>query len=208
LRPDEDVETSIRRQLTEKVDIKNLSHVEQLGVFSTPTRVPGPRVVATAFVGLIPAGLEPAMPEDTQWHEVAQLPRTAFDHEAIIVQARDRLKAKLCYTNLGFALAPHEFTISTLRDIYSAALGYSVSATNLQRVLSRRELLSPTGNMAASGHGGGRPAALFSFTGKGMRVTDPFAVFRPPSKKREVSAAQSRKLATARSKPTTAKRSQ
>ena len=183
LRPDEDVEASIRRQLAEKVDIQKLAHVEQLAVFSTPTRVPGPRVVATAFVGLIPSDVDPETPEDTQWHDVKTLPRTAFDHEAIISQAQDRLRAKLCYTNLGFALAPGEFTISTLRDIYSAALGYSVSATNLQRVLSRRELLSPTGTTAASGRGGGRPAALFSFTGKGMQVTDPFAVFRPPSRK-------------------------
>src|SRR5690606_8603145 len=50
LRRDEDVETSIRRQLAEKVDVKKLSHVEQLGVFSAPDRVPGPRVVATAFL--------------------------------------------------------------------------------------------------------------------------------------------------------------
>ncbi|WP_425457100.1 NUDIX hydrolase [Amycolatopsis cihanbeyliensis] len=182
LRPDEDVETSIRRQLAEKVDVKQLTHVEQLAVFSAPQRVPGPRVVATAFLGLVPTGVDPEVPEDTAWHAVDTLPRTAFDHEAIVLRARDRLRAKLSYTNLGFALAPTEFTISALRELYSAALGYRVSATNLQRVLSRRGLLSPTGGTAPSGRAGGRPAALFSFTGEGMQVTDPFAVFRPPEK--------------------------
>jgi 8-oxo-dGTP diphosphatase len=55
-----------------------------------------------------------------------------------------------------------------------------VSATNLQRVLSRRGLLTATGRTAAPGPTGGRPAAQFRFADRGLRVTDPFAVFRPP----------------------------
>lgn len=180
LRADEDVETSIRRQLAEKVDIRELRHVEQLAVFSAPDRVPGPRVVATAFLGLVPRDADPVVPEDTAWHDVDNLPRTAFDHEAIVLRARDRLRSKLSYTNIGFALAPDEFTLSALRDIYSAALGHKVSATNLQRVLSRRGVLKPTGTTAPPGRSGGRPAALYTFTNTTMQVTDPFAVLRPP----------------------------
>jgi ADP-ribose pyrophosphatase YjhB (NUDIX family) len=176
----EDVETSIRRQLAEKVDVRQLAHVEQLAVFSAPDRVPGDRVVATAFVGLVPAGLDPEVPPDTGWHPVDDLPPTAFDHGSIVLRARHRLRSTLSYTNLGFALAPPHFTVSELREIYSAALGYRVSATNLQRVLSRRGLLAPTGATAASGPSGGRPAAEFRFTEHGMQVTDPFAVLRPP----------------------------
>ena len=51
-----------------------------------------------------------------------------------MLAGRERLRAKLSYTNVGFALAPPEFTISELRDLYAAALGHEVSATNLQRV--------------------------------------------------------------------------
>ncbi|MGH3621812.1 MAG: NrtR DNA-binding winged helix domain-containing protein, partial [Sciscionella sp.] len=94
-----------------------------------------------------------------------------------------RLRAKLSYTNIGFALAPPTFTISALRELYSAALGYRVSATNLQRVLSRRGLLEPSGGTAQPGPAGGRPAALFRFTKHGMSVTDPFAVLRPPGER-------------------------
>ncbi|MDV6012699.1 NUDIX domain-containing protein [Haloechinothrix sp. LS1_15] len=183
LRPDEDVETSIRRQLAEKVDLRNVRHVEQLAVFSAPDRVPGPRVIGTAFLGLAPSDVDPAVPEDTTWHPVADLPRMAFDHGAITLRARDRLRSKLSYTNIGFALAPDIFTISALRKLYSAALGYRVSATNLQRVLSRRGALIPTGDTVAPGRTGGRPAALFRFAQHGMQVTDPFAVFRPPAER-------------------------
>jgi 8-oxo-dGTP diphosphatase len=179
---DEDVEHSVRRQLTEKVDVREVAHVEQLAVFSSPDRVPDPRVIATAFLGLVPAGADPAAPADTVWHPLTELPDTAFDHGAIVRRARDRLRAKLSYTNLGFALAPREFTISELRRIYSAALGYRVSATNLQRVLARRGLLEPTGSVAAPGPSGGRPAALYRFADRGLRITDPFAVFRPPGR--------------------------
>lgn len=163
--------------------------MEQLAVFSSPDRVPGPRVIATAFLGLVPADNDPEVPADTSWHPVDALPRTAFDHEAIVLRARDRLRSKLSYTNLGFALAPPEFTVSALRQLYSAALGYRVSATNLQRVLARRGLLEPTGHIAPPGPGGGRPAALFRFTGSGIRITDPFAVLRPPGKGRGTTAA-------------------
>jgi ADP-ribose pyrophosphatase YjhB (NUDIX family) len=181
LRDDEDAETSVLRQLAEKVDVREVTHLEQLSVFSDPDRVPGrTRLVATAFLGLVPSDADPAVPPDTAWHPVAALPATAFDHDAIVSAARDRLRAKLSYTNLGFALAPPEFTISALRELYVAALGHPVSATNLQRVLTRRAVLEPTGGVVAPGPAGGRPAALFRFTDRTLRVTDASAVLRPP----------------------------
>ncbi len=176
----EEVATSIRRQLADKVDVRTLSHLEQLQVFSGPQRVPGTRVLATAFLGLVPSDTRPAIPEDTQWQPVDALPGTAFDHEHIVYAARERLSAKLSYTNLGFALAPAEFTITALRRLYSAALGYEVAATNLQRVLTRRGAITTTGRTMPAGRSGGRPPALFRFTHHELEVTDPFAVFRPP----------------------------
>ncbi|MBA8823471.1 8-oxo-dGTP diphosphatase [Saccharopolyspora lacisalsi] len=176
----EDVETSVTRQLSEKVDVHKLSHVEQLSVFSDPHRVPAQRLVATAFLGLVPCDVDPELPADTRWHPVDGLPTTAFDHEAIVLTARDRLRAKLSYSNIGFALAPPEFTVSKLRRLYSAALGYRVAATNLQRVLSRRGVLEAAGRTVAAGPNGGRPPALFRFTSRDLRITDPFAVLRPP----------------------------
>jgi ADP-ribose pyrophosphatase YjhB (NUDIX family) len=180
LRDDEDVEASVRRQLAEKVDVREVGHIEQLSVFSRPDRVPGARRVATAFLGLVRSDADPAVPDDTAWHAVAALPGTAFDHAAIVAAAHDRLRAKLSYTNLGFALAPRTFTISALRDLYVAALGHPVSATNLQRVLTRRALLEPTGATAPPGPAGGRPAAVFRFAAEHLLVTDAFAVLRPP----------------------------
>ena len=177
---DEALEHSIRRHLAEKVDVRELSHLEQLETRSDPDRSPLEWQLATAYLGLVPSNLDPELPEDTSWHPVGRLPELAFDHEAIVLAGRDRLRAKLSYTNLGFALAPDEFTISELRDLYAAALGHDVSATNLQRVLLRRNVLEPTGQQRASGPSGGRPGSLFRFRTRALEITDQFAVLRPP----------------------------
>ena len=177
----EDLTASVRRQLAEKVDLREVAHLEQLAVFSEPNRVPGTRVIASTFLGLVPSPATPELPSDTRWHPVSALPPMAFDHEPMVSYARSRLAAKLSYTNLGFALAPKEFALSALRDIYGAALGYQVDATNLQRVLARRGVITATGNTAHPGRNGGRPAALYRFTDSRLRVTDEFAAFRPPN---------------------------
>jgi ADP-ribose pyrophosphatase YjhB (NUDIX family) len=181
LRHDEDMVSSVRRQLAEKVDLRQVAHLEQLAVFSDPHRVPDVRTIASTFLGLVPSPATPELPPDTRWHSVDSLPQMAFDHNTMINNARARLVAKLSYTNIGFALAPREFAVSTLRDVYGAALDYQVDATNLQRVLVRRGVITPTGTTARSGRSGGRPAALYRFTESQYRVTDEFAALRPPT---------------------------
>ncbi|TML71299.1 MAG: NUDIX hydrolase [Actinobacteria bacterium] len=175
----ETLEHSIRRHLAAKVDVRELAHLEQLETLSDPRRSPTAREVATAFLGLVPCNADPAVPADTSWHDVGALPMLAFDHASITQSGRERLRAKLSYTNIAFALAPDEFTISELRELYAAALGHDVSPTNLQRVLLRRDVLEPTGARRASGRAGGRPGALFRFRERRLQVTDEFAVLRP-----------------------------
>ncbi len=184
LETDETLEESIRRHLAAKVDVRELSHLEQLGTWSDPARHPRERQLATAYLGLVPTDADPAVPSDTTWHPVERLPPMAFDHGEIVLAGRERLRAKLSYTNVGFALAPPAFTISELRELYAAALGHEVSATNLQRVLVRRELLEDTGERRPPGPHGGRPATVFRFRSRELAVTDQFAVLRPPSDER------------------------
>jgi len=176
----ETLETSILRHLATKVDVREVSHLEQLGTWSEPARHPDRWELATAYLGLVPLGMDPRVPEDTRWHRVDALPETAFDHGTIVLAGRDRLRGKLSYSNIGFALAPETFTLAELRDVYEAALGYDVSATNLKRVLVRRGAIEAVGRRRAHGPSGGRPAELYRFRARALEVTDPFAVFRPP----------------------------
>jgi ADP-ribose pyrophosphatase YjhB (NUDIX family) len=154
----EGLEEALRRAL----DVPALAHVEQLD-----TRLLPDGRLATVYLGLVPA--DRAVPGD--WTE---------DLDQLALVAQGRLRAKLSYTNVGFALAPAVFTISELREIYVAALGHDVSSTNLQRVLVRRGVLERADGMRAPGRAGGRPAALFRFADQRLTVTDEFAALRPP----------------------------
>jgi ADP-ribose pyrophosphatase YjhB (NUDIX family) len=71
---DETLEESMRRHLAEKVDVREVSHLEQLETRSDPRRNPARRELATAFLGLVPSGVDPQVPEDTRWHPLDELP--------------------------------------------------------------------------------------------------------------------------------------
>jgi len=170
---DERLGASVSRHLAAKVDLTDIGYLEQLETRSDPGRDPRGRVLATAYLALVSADVEPRIPGDTAWHRVQDLPPTAFDHGSITRSGRDRLRAKLSYTNIGFALAPATFTIARLRDIYAASAGHPVSATNLQRILTRRGVIEATPAAARPTSLGGRPATLYRFASRTLVVTNP-----------------------------------
>jgi 8-oxo-dGTP diphosphatase len=178
--PTERLRAAILRQLAEKVDVREVAHIEQLATHSNIKRDPRGRVLATAYLGIVPSSSTPDLPSDTAWQPVDDLPPTAFDHVDFVSAGVERLRAKLSYTNVGFALAPAEFALSELRDIITAALGYPVEQTNLARVMTRRNLIESTRSRSAPGPSGGRPATLYRFRRRELAVTDPFAVLKPP----------------------------
>jgi ADP-ribose pyrophosphatase YjhB (NUDIX family) len=176
----ETLEDSILRHLATKVDVRDVAHLEQLGTWSEPERHPERWELATAYLGLVPLGIDPRVPPDTSWHPVDELPRTAFDHGEIVLAGRERLRGKLSYSNIGFALAGSTFTLAQLRDVYTAALGHEVTATNLKRVLLRRGAIEATGRRRAHRPAGAPPTERVRYRTKQPEVTDPFAVLRPP----------------------------
>src|SRR6185437_1866543 len=74
LDPGETLERSIRRHLAAKVDVREVAHLEQLATLSDPARDPNEWQLATAYLGLVPTDVNPAIPEDTAWHAVDRLP--------------------------------------------------------------------------------------------------------------------------------------
>ncbi|AGF71595.1 NUDIX hydrolase [Corynebacterium halotolerans] len=176
---EETLTESVLRHLGQRAGIAAPAHLEQLETRGAPGRDPWDRTIATAFLGLLPWSDGPRVRGELAWLPVADLPEMAFDHRELTQVGVERLRAKLSYTNIAFALAPASFTIARLRDAYAAVLGHEVSATNLKRILTRRGQLAETGQHAAPGTGGGRPAQLYRFTRRELTVTDPFAVLRP-----------------------------
>ena len=146
----------MRRHLAAKVDVRGLSHLEQLETRSDPEPEPGGAGARDRLSSASSRATPTRRSRETRAGSLStrcRSWRTTTSRSSSA--ARERLRAKLSYTNLGFALAPATFTMAELRDLYTAALGHPVSATNLQRVL--------LGAGAPRGHG--RAAALR--TGRG-----------------------------------------
>ena len=122
-------------------------------------------MVATGFLGLVPLGADPRLPADTAWHPV---------DAAAADRARPRRRSSTgrtagcrpsCRTPTSVSRwLPPTFTIAELRRVYATALAHDVDPTNLQRILTRRGMLEPTGTTAPPGRRGGRPAAMYRFT--------------------------------------------
>ena len=66
--------TSASRHLAAKVDLTVIAHLEQLETRSDPERDPRGRVLATAYLALVSADVEPRIPADTAWHPATDLP--------------------------------------------------------------------------------------------------------------------------------------
>jgi 8-oxo-dGTP diphosphatase len=180
VRERESLEDAMQRHLVEKVGVTDVGHLEQLDSTACADTHPDLWVLDIAYLALIPSGTEPALPPDTEWHPVQDLPDVAFHHATAIARAHERLRGKLSYSNAAFALAPPRFTLRELATTYEAVLGYAVSPTHLGRVLQRDELIRPTGKQRSAGRAGGRPAAEFAFVDEHLVVSRPLAAFRPP----------------------------
>jgi ADP-ribose pyrophosphatase YjhB (NUDIX family) len=177
VREGESLDEAMRRHLVEKVGVRAVGHLEQLDSSASADSHPDLWLLDVAHLALVPGDLDPELPPDTQWHPVAALPPIAFGHAAAVERAHERLRGKLSYSNVAFALAGAGFTLRELADVYEAVLGHPIDATHLRRTLERDGLLAPTGRRRSTG---GRPAEEFAFTPREYVVTRPLAAFRPP----------------------------
>ena len=116
--------------------------------------------LATAYLGLVPADLDPALPPDTAWHPVGAAAGRVRSRRNRRGRPRDFAPSSPTRTSRSWRRTV--FTLSELRALYVAALGRDVSATNLS-VLLRREVLERTGAKREPRRAGGRPAELFRF---------------------------------------------
>ena len=105
---------------------------------------------------------------EAAWHRVSSVlsgaPRKsrrvalAFDHEAILGVALERLRARALSTAVAFRLLPREFTLSEAQRVHEIVLGHSVDKVTFRRRLAALSLVRETPRMR---HGPHRPARLY-----------------------------------------------
>ncbi|WP_159981502.1 MULTISPECIES: NUDIX domain-containing protein [unclassified Novosphingobium] len=178
---EEALESAAVRTLHEKARLEK-AHLEQLYTFGTVDRDPRMRVITVVWLALLneqdftaalaanPALLPAAI--DVTWTGEAGGPikvatpngaqiDLAFDHAAIIAVAVQRLRGKLDYSEVGFALLPELFTLRQLQDVHEAILGTALNKPAFRRRMQDRGWLAATGTREEGTSY--RPAELFRY---------------------------------------------
>lgn len=165
---DEDLESCALRELREETGVSGV-FLEQLYTFGAPKRDPRERVITVAYYALVPAeDLHIRAASDARevgWFPCDGLPRLAFDHDAIIAMALNRLRAKLDYSTIAFQFLPGKFTLSELQRVYEIILDEELDKRNFRRRMQAYGLLQETGEKIRNGNH--RPAALYSARARG-----------------------------------------
>ncbi len=166
------LDDAARRELYDSTGLRG-AYLEQLFTFGDPSRDPRAHVVSVAYMALIPDPQGIGAPCDKyatgRWYEVARLPQLAYDHSLMAAYAVKRLKSKLEYTNIAYALLPREFTFAEFEELYSVILGRPLDRRNFRRRILAMGLLKRLPHTRRGPH---RPAALYSFANQSLRFIE------------------------------------
>ncbi|WP_077146593.1 NUDIX domain-containing protein [Sphingopyxis sp. KK2] len=158
---DESLDDAAQRILADKAGLKD-AWLEQLYSFGDPGRDPRMRIVTIAYFALLPAA-ELSAPlaarSDLMLAPLDTLPPLAFDHRTIIDHAATRLRGKLDYAPVAFALLPPRFTLRALQDVHEAILGISLNKPAFRRRMIDTGWIEGTGEKESGG--AFRPAELY-----------------------------------------------
>jgi 8-oxo-dGTP diphosphatase len=162
LRPDEDLEGCARRELEEETGLSGF-YLEQLYTFGAIKRDPRERVITVAHFALIRSDAV-ELHADTDaaaaaWASMDELPQLAFDHDQIIALARQRLAAKLEYSNIAFQFLPTRFTMREVHMVYETVLGNPIDRRNFYKKMLASGELKEAGEVRLEG--AHRPATVY-----------------------------------------------
>ncbi|MEE9350215.1 MAG: NUDIX domain-containing protein [Flavobacteriaceae bacterium] len=160
----ETLEQAVIRELNEETGVK-ANYLEQLYTFGAINRDERARVISISYIALInPKNYSlkaDTDAKDTKWFDINDIPKLAFDHNDIITNGLERLKAKINYQPIGFELLNSKFPFSDLESLYQTILSKKIDRRNFRKKLLSFEILQETTEI--QNIGSGRPAKLFKF---------------------------------------------
>ena len=180
---DADLQACAERKLLEKTGIDS-PYLEQLGSWGSATRDPRGWSATHVYFALI-ASLhlklsKGANAADVAWFVVDDLleqPQLAFDHNAILRAAVDRLRGKVEYTSLPAFLLAEPFTLPQLQHTYEIVLGRPIDKSGFRTRMLAAQFLLETGHVDGSSN---RPAMGYKLASRSEPVVFP-RTFNPRS---------------------------
>ncbi|MBP9668866.1 MAG: NUDIX domain-containing protein [Candidatus Pacebacteria bacterium] len=174
IQEDETAEEAAARVLKERGGIDSeKAHMEQLFTFSDVNRDPRGRVVAVAYLALVPwdtlSTLEQADTPSAQWQPVAHTARLAYDHTEVLETAIERLRSRISYSTLISKLLPNEFTLSELQIAYESVRGELLDKRNFRKKIDMLNVLTPLKKKRTGVRA--RPALLYRFSSSVVKIT-------------------------------------
>lgn len=163
LSENETLDDAAYRVLARITGLRNI-YMEQLSTFSAIDRDREARVISTAYFSLINIeeyDVNILKNNGVEWFSINPLPGLIFDHSEMVEKALKRLKRRAKSEPIGFELLPEKFTITQLRNLYSAIYQRSLDPANFRRKLMSMDLLDQL--PIKEKNGSKRGAFLYSF---------------------------------------------
>lgn len=172
----ESLEDAVARELKEETGIE-VGYMEQLYTFGKPDRDPRKHIVAVAYFALVRPETVTLVAdtdaEEAAWFPIDHLKDLAFDHDAILQMAIERVRNKLTYEPIGFELLEEKFPFSDLEHLYISLIALE-TGNNLPKFMERRNFKKKFMSLGILEEldeyrrypGSGRPARLYRFNEK------------------------------------------
>ena len=146
VRLDEDLVAAARGELREETGVGAL-YLEQLAAFGAPDRDPRERVITIAWLAIVNLFDHPVHASTDArkagWFSIDELPPLAFDHDAIVAAALERLRRKVREEPVVFEFLPARFTLSQVQTLMETILGTSLDKRNFRRKIQATGILVP-----------------------------------------------------------------
>lgn len=173
----ETLDEAAQRALYQKTGLHDI-YFEQLYTWGSVDRDPRMRIISVSYYALVPSSrIELPQGEDApQFYpadEIAAMTEgVAFDHSRIVACGRERIRSKVNWSDIAFALVPEEFTLPQLQRVYEILLGQKLYKANFRKKIA--EKIEDTNKMT-SGHAH-RPSHIY----RKKNAPQQFAAYEAP----------------------------
>ncbi len=141
---EETLDQAARRELQEETGLSKV-FLEQLYTVGDVARDPRERVITVAYYALVRLGDHQVQAatdaRNAAWFGVDDLPDLAFDHDAIVAMALQRLQGKVRYQPIGFELLPPKFSLTRLQRMYEIILERPLDKRNFRKKVLSLDIL-------------------------------------------------------------------